>query len=164
VPSPFLGESLRLRGSESRHPFQSPPISKVLSRASGPPSAGKSDASLQIASVLSDQSSQGFVATLSRECLSSEWLELMTGSFDNVRCEVAPLGANGGDEHGQGARLSGQELGGDADDPGDDSPGGHGDALMGAMIGRRSSPDCPAHKVGSHFVFLANSPVVSTQL
>ena len=55
-PSPFLGEALRLRGSESWHPFQPPPSPRCCREVDELPSEGTSDASLQIASVQSDRS------------------------------------------------------------------------------------------------------------
>jgi hypothetical protein len=50
--------SLRLRGSESRHPFQPPPSPRCCREVYELPSEGTSDASHQIASVSSDRCAQ----------------------------------------------------------------------------------------------------------
>jgi hypothetical protein len=62
--SPFLGESLQLRGCESLHPFQPPPSPTFSWEVHELPSEHASDASHQIDSVSSDRSSQEATSTL----------------------------------------------------------------------------------------------------
>jgi hypothetical protein len=57
--SRFLGESLRLRGCESLHPFQPPPSPRYCWEVHELSSKGTSDASHQIASVSLDRSRLG---------------------------------------------------------------------------------------------------------
>lgn len=78
--------------------------------------------------------------------------------------ELRPLGTErGGEEHGPGAGLVGQELGGEASAAGEERRVRHGGCLRGAAIGGRGNPACPARKVGSRCVFLPNSLVGMTQ-
>ncbi len=89
---PSYGWSLRLRGSESRHPFQPPPSPRCCREVDELPSEDTSDAWLPIASVSSDRS----------EIVRGDWtpLELLFGGSQGLPATIRALlcqGAKGRD-------------------------------------------------------------------